>query len=127
MPRLSHPDPTVDRRSGFLPPSFSDSKNLGAGVSIPYFWAVKNDKNFTVTNKFYYNENPLFMGEYHQAFENSSLLADFGYTKGYENVTGKKQAGDKSHFFGKFTKNFSDEDNSNSSLDIKIQNVSHQK
>ena len=35
LPRLSHPDPTVDRRSGFLPPSFSDSKNLGAGVSIP--------------------------------------------------------------------------------------------
>ena len=74
LPRLSHPDPTVDRRSGFLPPSFSDSKNLGAGVSIPYFWAVKNDKNFTVTSKFYYNENPLFMGEYHQAFENSNLL-----------------------------------------------------
>ncbi len=127
LPRLSHPDPTVDRRSGFLPPSFSDSKNLGAGVSIPYFWAVKNDKNFTVTNKFYYNENPLFMGEYHQAFKNSNLLADFGYTKGYENVTSKKQAGDKSHFFGKFTKNFSDDDSSNSFLDIKIQNVSNPK
>ena len=46
------------------------------------------------------------MGEYHQAFENSNLIADFGYTKGYENVTSKKQAGDKSHFFGKFTTNF---------------------
>ena len=106
LPRLSHPDPTVDRRSGFLPASLSDSKNLGAGVSIPYFWAVKNDKNFTVTSKFYYNENPLFMGEYHQAFENSNLILDFGYTKGYENVTSKKQAGDKSHFFGKFKKFF---------------------
>ena len=127
LPRLSHPDPTVDRRSGFLPPSLSDSKNLGAGVSIPYFWAVKNDKNFTVTSKFYYNENPLFMGEYHQAFENSNLIADFGYTKGYENVTSKKQAGDKSHFFGKFTTNFSDDSSANSSLDIKMQNVSHQK
>ena len=26
IPRLSHPDPSVERRSGFLPPSFSDSK-----------------------------------------------------------------------------------------------------
>ena len=28
-PRLSHPDPTVKRRSGFLVPSFQDTKNLG--------------------------------------------------------------------------------------------------
>ena len=26
FPKLAHPDPTVKRRSGFLPPSFSDSK-----------------------------------------------------------------------------------------------------
>ena len=45
FPKLSHPDPSVDRRSGFLPPSFSDSKNLGSGVSIPYFWALNKDKN----------------------------------------------------------------------------------
>ena len=37
LPYLSHPDPTVSRRSGFLPPSFSDSKNLGASLSVPYF------------------------------------------------------------------------------------------
>ena len=35
--KLSHPDPTVDRRSGFLPPSFSETKNLGSNVNIPYF------------------------------------------------------------------------------------------
>ena len=29
IPKLSHPDPTVERRSGFLPPSISDTKNLG--------------------------------------------------------------------------------------------------
>ena len=27
LPFLSHPDPSVKRRSGFLPPSFSDTKN----------------------------------------------------------------------------------------------------
>ena len=43
LPKLSHPDPTVDRRTGFLPPSFSDSKNLGAGFDIPYFWALGKD------------------------------------------------------------------------------------
>ena len=28
LPKLSHPDPTVDRRSGFLAPAFSDLKIL---------------------------------------------------------------------------------------------------
>ena len=45
FPRLSHPDPTVERRSGFLPPTISDTKNLGASVAIPYFFAVDKDKN----------------------------------------------------------------------------------
>ena len=31
IPKLSHPDPTVERRSGFLPPTITDSKNLGTG------------------------------------------------------------------------------------------------
>ena len=37
LPKLSHPDPTVDRRSGFLIPSFSDSKNLGSGLIFLIF------------------------------------------------------------------------------------------
>ena len=51
FPRLSHPDPTVERRSGFLPPAISDSKNLGLGVSVPYFFAIDVDKNFTLKVK----------------------------------------------------------------------------
>ena len=86
FPKLAHPDPTVDRRSGFLPPTLSDSKNLGSGISIPYFLAINNDKNFTLTSKLYHSENPLFLGEYHQAFKNSYLLADFGYTEGYKKI-----------------------------------------
>ena len=34
IPKLSHPDPTVDRRTGFLTPSFLDTKNLGSGLTI---------------------------------------------------------------------------------------------
>ena len=29
FPKFSHPDPTVKRRSGFLPPSITSTKNLG--------------------------------------------------------------------------------------------------
>ena len=126
FPKLSHPDPTVNRRSGFLPPSYSNTKNLGSGFSIPYFWAMSDDKNFTISNKVYLTENPLFLGEYHQAFKNSDLIADFGYTKGYKKTSTTKKAGEKSHFFSKFVKNFSS-NNSESSLSLSFQDVSNDK
>ena len=69
LPYLSHPDPTVERRSGFLPPSFSDSKNLGSGVSVPYFFDLDQSKNLTITSKMFVDQHPLFLGEYHQAFK----------------------------------------------------------
>jgi LPS-assembly protein len=127
FPKLSHPDPTVERRSGFLPPSISDSKNLGSGISIPYFFAVNKDKNFTLTNRIYATENPLFLGEYHQAFKNSNLFADFGFTEGYKKTNNKKIAGDKSHFFSKFTKNFKGENNSDNTFNLTVEDVSNDK
>ena len=39
----------------------------------------------------YASENPLFLGEYHQAFSNSNLLADFGYTAGYKKTSSTKK------------------------------------
>ncbi len=127
FPKISHPDPTVDRRSGFLSPSISDTKNLGSGVSIPYFWALSDDKNFTLTNNLYFSENPLFLGEYHQAFKNSEFILDFGFTEGYKKSTATKKAGEKSHLFAKFEKNFFGKDDSENSLDISIQDSSDDK
>ena len=37
LPKLSHPDPTVKRRSGFLIPSYNDTKNLGSSINVPLF------------------------------------------------------------------------------------------
>ena len=127
FPKISHPDHTVDRRSGFLPPSFSGSKNLGSGLSIPYFWALNDDKNLTFTNNFYIGENPLFLSEYHQAFKDANLITDIGYTEGYKKITATKKSGSKSHFFSKFIKNYSGKNNSENSLAVSFQNVSDDK
>ena len=127
IPRLSHPDPTVDRRSGFLPPSYSDTKNLGEGISLPYFFNMGVDKNFTLTNRLYLKENPLFLGDYHQVFKNSFLLANFGYTAGYKNTSIQKKAGEKSHFFSKYTKNFIGKNNSKNLIELNVQEVSNDK
>ena len=127
LPKLSHPDPSVKRRSGFLVPSISDSKNLGYGVSIPYFFDLGKDKNFTFANKFFVDENPLFTGEYHQAFRNSNFIADFGFTEGYNNTSATKTEGAKSHFFSKFVKNFKGKNESDNTLSLSLQTVSNDK
>ena len=127
FPRLSHPDPTVDRRSGFLVPTLYDSKNLGSGISIPYFFDFGKDKNFTLTNRIYAVENPLILGEYHQAFRQSNLLTDFGFTEGYKKTSSTKKGGEKSHFFTKYIKNFKSNDDDKNSLEINFQNVSDDK
>ena len=38
FPKFSHPDPTVDRRSGFLIPTFSNSTTMGTGNRSAIFF-----------------------------------------------------------------------------------------
>lgn len=48
-PYLSHPDPTVRRRSGLLAPSFGNSSDLGFVLQTPVFWDIDPQKDATVT------------------------------------------------------------------------------
>ena len=59
FPKLSHPDPTVKRRSGFLVPTFTNSSNIGLGLDVPYFWDISDDKDLTFTPRMYSNNEPL--------------------------------------------------------------------
>ena len=126
-PKLSHPDPTVERRSGFLPPSISDTKNLGSSASIPYFFAINSDKNLTLTSRIFTQENPLFLGEYQQAFKNSNLFTDFGFTEGYKKTSTTKKPGQKSHLFTKFLRNIKGKNNSENIIKASFQDVSNDK
>ena len=52
FPVLSHPDATVERRSGFLTPTISVSNDNGLTVTTPYFYAISpsQDIEFQPTN-----------------------------------------------------------------------------
>lgn len=126
FPKIFHPDPTVERRSGFLPPTLNDSKNLGTSLKIPYYWAISKDRDFTFTPKIFTSENPIFLGEYRRAFTDSNLIFDFGFTEGYKKTDAKKKSGDKMHFFSDFTKIFKN-NNFENSLSVKLQNVNNRK
>ena len=67
------------------------------------------------------------MGEYHQAFKNSYLMTDFGYTEGYKKSNDNKNLGSRSHFFSYFTKDFDSKNNSKNSMSLSLQKTSNDK
>ena len=124
-PIFSHPDPTVDRRSGFLAPSLSSSTTVGSGIKTPYFLNISDDRDLTITPKIYLNENPVLLAEYRQDFKNSYLILDTSYTQGYKKIDDLKSDGGRSHFFSKFNLNFIEKEEENSDLEINFQKTSN--
>lgn len=55
-PYLSHPDPTVKRKSGFLIPTAGTSSNLGTNFTVPYFWNIKDNQDITFAPRFLFTE-----------------------------------------------------------------------
>ena len=125
FPKFFHPGPTVKRQSGFLFPTLEDNSTVGFSASTPYFYAISENRDMTITPKIYAKENLLVLHEYRHAFKDSFLLVDSGYTKGYKKTDSlKKSRGSRSHLFAKFNKGFSQLDYS-SNLEINFQHVSN--
>ena len=62
FPKFFHPDPTVERQSGFLPPTVS-TQNSSSYLLTPYFYAISNYSDFTFSPRFYDNQENLYQGE----------------------------------------------------------------
>ena len=125
FPKFFHPDPTVKRQSGFLFPQISNNSMVGSGITAPYFWAIAESRDMTITPKLYAKENLLIMNEYRQAFNNANLIVDSSYWTGYKKNSDKKLPGSRSHFFAKYIQNFAETDEYFNDLEINIQRVSN--
>jgi LPS-assembly protein len=66
MPFFSAPDPTVKRKSGFLFPVASYSSIYGAGVDIPYYWALAPDYDLTFTPRLMSKQGVMGRAEWRQ-------------------------------------------------------------
>jgi len=96
-PYLSHPDPTVKRKSGFLVPTYGTDSELGAVVQVPYYFNIAPDKDATLRPIFTSNEGPVLAGEYRQRFTNGTLRTDASVTNG-STESGKDK--NRGHLFG---------------------------
>jgi LPS-assembly protein len=65
-PYLEHPDPTVERRTGFLTPTFGSSDTLGGVVQVPYYWTFSPTLDATFEPIFTTNQGIVLAGEVRQ-------------------------------------------------------------
>ena len=103
FPKFFHPDPTVERQSGFLAPKLNNSNVLGSSINLPYFHVISNNKDMTINPILFSKNIKLIQNEYRQENENSSFIADFGITDNYKSseIAGKKRI---NHLFAEFKK-----------------------
>ncbi len=66
LPYFSHPDPSVNKRSGFLMPTIETDNNLGEKFSIPYFFNIAGNRDITVTPNFQSKANNFYLINYRE-------------------------------------------------------------
>ncbi len=126
-PYITHPDPSVKRRSGFLPPVIKTIENIGRTIKTPYFVALDDDKDLTITPIYYFDENHIFNTSYRQAFKNGFLNLETSYTKGYKRLDQQgRTSGSRSYFFADYTGQNKNIIFKNNEINFKIQRVSQE-
>lgn len=73
VPRLSIPDPRVERASGFLAPEFLSSQIFGAGFKLPYYRVLGPSADATVTPFVTSRGGLLMEGEYRRRLVNGGF------------------------------------------------------
>ncbi|WP_295045201.1 LPS assembly protein LptD [uncultured Paracoccus sp.] len=68
---VTAPDPTVDRRSGFLRPEFRTTSGLGFGIKVPYFVTMGDHADLTVTPYLSASRTRTLELRYRQAWSNA--------------------------------------------------------
>ncbi len=73
LPRLRMPDPTLERARGFLRPKFSNTSELGTGITLPYFIPLGPSRDLTLS-PFLGTNNAQTLGfRYRQAFNTGRI------------------------------------------------------
>ncbi len=117
FPRFSHPDPTVDRQSGFLVPSVKNTFNQKNHLNLPYFLVISESRDATFSPRFYNDDQFLIQTEYRSVNYKSNLISDFSFkADGYSKL--------RSHIFYKYSKSFDLDNFIDSNYDLNIQKTS---
>ena len=122
FPKFFHPDPTVERQSGFLIPKLNNSNILGSSINLPYFHIISENKDYTIAPTIFSENTQMFQNEYRQENKDSSFIADFGFVNNFKSSETNKTK-NISHLFANFKKNLNLDNFLKSDLNIFIERV----
>tara|TARA_B100001057_G_C22835953_1_gene945187 strand:- start:104 stop:2482 length:2379 start_codon:yes stop_codon:yes gene_type:complete len=117
FPKFFHPDPTVNRKSGFLIPTVKSSSKSNF-LNIPYYHVISDNKDITFTPRLYTEDKILLQSEYRQVNSNSNFITDLSFFK-------EKNNDSKNHFFYELEKNFDYLDFDDNNLNLTIQKTNN--
>lgn len=104
FPYLAHPDPTSDRRSGFLVPSGGVSSKLGTFYQQPYYWAYSDSSDVTIAPMVSANVNPLLGLDFRKRFYSGGVKFSTSITREADFDSDGERFGDekwRGHIYGK--------------------------
>ena len=81
-PYLAHPDPSADRASGLLTPFVGLTSDKGATLRAPYYWAIDDYTEATITPRLYSKVNPLLGIQFSRRFNTGRVDIDTSFTYG---------------------------------------------
>ena len=117
FPKFFHPDPTVDRQSGFLTPRIQDNSTTGLSFNLPYFIALAENKDITLSPRFFAEDKLLIQSEFRQKNKDSDHIIDLSqYISSGENTKG--------HLFYNLDKNYENDNFDEIELNIQLEQVS---
>jgi LPS-assembly protein len=93
-PYFSHPDPTVERRTGFLVPSYGNDSDLGFLVKTPFYIDIAPNMDATITPTFTSGEGIVSAGEFRHRLSNTDYVLSGSLTQG------SKESGDDDNIRG---------------------------
>ena len=73
FPYMAHPDPSSERRSGFMIPSAGFSSKLGAFYQQPYYWAISDSSELTIAPMVSENVNPMLELDFKKRFYSGAI------------------------------------------------------
>ncbi len=87
----------LERKSGFLIPQPNYNSALGTSLEVPYYLVLSEDIDMTLSPTFFTLKNPLYQGQYRQAFGNGFLTGSGSITD-YKKSSKDKNAERKEKF-----------------------------
>ena len=89
FPYLSHPDPSVKRKDGFLMPFVGNSTSLGTFVGVPYYISRHPSEEVLIRPIIMTKKNPMLSGSYARFLENGRVSLS-GSVINTSNITGSE-------------------------------------